>query len=154
SYVNLVVIDKQPQLQYLSIEDAIDHCARGASVWEWAGNEDGARDPDIILACAGDVVTMETVAAAQILAERLPDLHTRVVNVVDLMALPRPKDHPHGLDGTTFTELFTDNVDVVFAFHGYPGAIHHLLHGRPETDRFHVRGFVEEGTTTTPFDMV
>ncbi|HET6937760.1 MAG TPA: phosphoketolase family protein, partial [Nocardioides sp.] len=154
SYVNVVVIDKQPQLQYLSIDEAIDHCARGAGVWDWAGNEDGSLDPDIILACAGDVVTMETVAAARILAERLPDLRTRVVNVVDLMTLPRPKDHPHGLDGTTFRELFTDSVDVVFAFHGYPGAIHHLLHGRPDTDRFHVRGFVEEGTTTTPFDMV
>jgi xylulose-5-phosphate/fructose-6-phosphate phosphoketolase len=154
SYVNVVVIDKQPQLQYLSIDAAVEHCARGASVWDWAGNEDGAMDPDIVLACAGDVVTMETVAAARILAERLPDLRTRVVNVVDLMALPRPKDHPHGLEATTFKELFTDNVDVVFAFHGYPGAIHHLVHGRPDADRFHVRGFVEEGTTTTPFDMV
>jgi xylulose-5-phosphate/fructose-6-phosphate phosphoketolase len=154
SYVNVVVIDKQPQLQYLTIDEAIDHCARGASVWGWAGNEDGSVDPDVVLACAGDVVTMETVAAARILAERLPDLRTRVVNVVDLMTLPRPKDHPHGLDNTTFKELFTDHVDVVFAFHGYPGAIHHLVHGRPEADRFHVRGFVEEGTTTTPFDMV
>ena len=110
--------------------------------------------PDIVLACAGDVVTMETVAAARILKERLPRLRTRVVNVVDLMTLPRQKDHPHGMGPMLFKELFTDNVDVVFAFHGYPGAIHQLLHGRPDADRFRVRGFSEEGTTTTPFDMV
>jgi xylulose-5-phosphate/fructose-6-phosphate phosphoketolase len=154
SYVNVVVIDKQPQLQWLSIDEAITHCARGAGVWEWAGTDDGTADPDIVLACAGDVVTMETVAAARILRERLPDLRTRVVNVVDLMTLPRRKDHPHGMDETFFKELFTDHVDVVFAFHGYPGAIHQLVHGRPDADRFRVRGFVEEGTTTTPFDMV
>ena len=154
SYVNLVVIDKQPQLQWLSIDDAIAHCARGAGVWAWAGTDDGTADPDIVLACAGDVVTMETVAAASILRERLPRLRTRVVNVVDLMAMTRPKDHPHGMDATLFNELFTDHVDVVFAFHGYPGAIHQLVHGRPDADRFRVRGFIEEGTTTTPFDMV
>ena len=154
SYVNLVVIDKQPQLQWLSIEDAIAHCARGAGVWEWAGTDDGSADPDIVLACAGDVVTMEIVAAASILRERVPQLRTRVVNVVDLMAMMRPKDHPHGMDPTLFNELFTDHVDVVFAFHGYPGAIHQLVHGRPDADRFRVRGFIEEGTTTTPFDMV
>ena len=154
SYVNLVVIDKQPQLQWLSIDEAESHCARGAGIWEWAGTDDGAADPDIVLACAGDVVTMETVAAAAILRERLPHLRTRVVNVVDLLTLPRPKDHPHGMDETTFEELFTDHVDVVFAFHGYPGAIHQLVHGRPDADRFRVRGFIEEGTTTTPFDMV
>lgn len=154
SYVNLVVIDKQPQLQWLSIDDAVEHCARGAGVWTWAGTDDGEFDPDIVLACAGDVVTMETVAAAQILRERLPALRTRVVNVVDLMALPRPTDHPHGMEDTLFRELFTDHVDVVFAFHGYPGAIHQLVHGRPDADRFRVRGFIEEGTTTTPFDMV
>jgi xylulose-5-phosphate/fructose-6-phosphate phosphoketolase len=154
SYVNLVVIDKQPQLQWLTIEEAIEHCARGAGVWAWAGTDDGSADPDIVLACAGDVVTMETVAAAAILREHLPHFRTRVVNVVDLMALPRRKDHPHGMDETLFDELFTDHVDVVFAFHGYPGAIHQLVHGRPDADRFRVRGFVEEGTTTTPFDMV
>ena len=154
SYVNLIVIDKQPQLQYLSIDQAIEHCTRGAGVWDWAGNDDGTADPDIVLACAGDVVTMETVAAARILRERLPQLRTRVVNVVDLMSLIRHRDHPHGMDETLFRELFTDSVDVVFAFHGYPGAIHQLVHGRPDADRFRVRGFVEEGTTTTPFDMV
>jgi xylulose-5-phosphate/fructose-6-phosphate phosphoketolase len=154
SYVNLVVIDKQPQLQWLSMDDAIKHCADGAGIWDWAGNDDGTDDPDIVLACAGDVVTMETVAAAAILKERLPHFRTRVVNVVDLMTLPRPKDHPHGMTETFFKELFTDHVDVVFGFHGYPGAIHQLVHGRPVADRFRVRGFVEEGTTTTPFDMV
>ena len=154
SYVNLVVIDKQPQLQWLTYDEAQRHCAQGAGVWDWAGNDDGASDPDIVLACAGDVVTMETVAAASILKEHLPHLRVRVVNVVDLMTMPRPKDHPHGMSDTLFRELFTDHVDVVFAFHGYPGAIHHLVHGRPDTDRFRVRGFIEEGTTTTPFDMV
>ena len=154
SYVNLIVIDKQPQLQWLSIDEAVEHCARGAGMWTWAGNDDGTRDPDIVLACAGDVVTMETVAAARILAEQLPHLCVRVVNVVDLMSLPRRKDHPHGMSSTLFSELFTNDVDVVFAFHGYPGAIHQLVHGRPKADRFRVRGFIEEGTTTTPFDMV
>ncbi len=154
SYVNLVVIDKQPQLQWLSLDEAVEHCARGAGVWSWAGTDDGTADPDIVLACAGDVVTMETVAAAAILREHLPHFRTRVVNVVDLMTLPRRKDHPHGMDETLFNELFTDHVDVVFAFHGYPGAIHQLVHGRPDADRFRVRGFIEEGTTTTPFDMV
>ncbi|GIM96590.1 phosphoketolase family protein [Paractinoplanes toevensis] len=153
SYVNLIVIDKQPQLQYLSMDEAIAHCERGAGIWDWAGTDDGVTDPDIVLACAGDVVTMETVAAAQILKERLPNFKVRVVNVVDLMALPRPKDHPHGMSDVQFTELFTDTVDVVFAFHGYPGAIHQLVHGRPDADRFRVRGFIEQGTTTTPFDM-
>ncbi|MCY7400760.1 MAG: phosphoketolase family protein [Nocardioides sp.] len=152
-YVNLIVIDKQPQLQYLNIEEAVAHCAVGAGTWEWAGNDDGSAAPDIVLACAGDTPTLETVAAAQILRERLPELRTRVVNVVDLMVLPRPSDHPHGLAPETFTRLFTDTVDVVFAFHGFPGAVHQLVHGRPHSDRFHVRGFIEHGTTTTPFDM-
>jgi xylulose-5-phosphate/fructose-6-phosphate phosphoketolase len=154
SYVNLVVIDKQPQLQWLTMDEAIEHCTRGAGVWSWAGTDDGTADPDIVLACAGDVVTMETVAAADILREHLPHFRTRVVNVVDLMTLPRRKDHPHGMDETLFRELFTDHVDVVFAFHGYPGAVHQLVHGRPDADRFRARGFIEEGTTTTPFDMV
>lgn len=153
SYINVIVIDKQPQLQWLTMEQAVVHCTRGAGIWEWAGTDDGVADPDVVLACAGDVVTMETVAAAHIIQERLPRLNVRVVNVVDLMTLPRPKDHPHGMTPTFFKELFTDTVDVVFAFHGFPGAIHQLVHGRPDADRFHVRGFIEEGTTTTPFDM-
>ena len=153
SYVNLIVIDKQPQLQWLTMEEAVEHCARGASVWKWAGNDDPSQEPDVVLACAGDIVTMEVVAAAQILRERLPQLRTRVVNVVDLMTLIRPKDHPHGMGEMQFAELFTESVDVIFAFHGFPGAIHQVLHGRPDADRFHVRGYIEEGTTTTPFDM-
>jgi xylulose-5-phosphate/fructose-6-phosphate phosphoketolase len=154
SYINLIVIDKQPQQQWLTIDEAVDHCTTGAGIWSWAGNDDGRRDPDIVLAAAGDVVTMETVAAAQLLREMLPDLVVRVVNVVDLMTLPRPQDHPHGVDNTFFSELFTDRVDVVFSFHGFPGAVHQLVHGRPDADRFHVRGFIDQGTTTTPFDMV
>ena len=153
SYVNLIVIDKQPQPQWLGIDEAIDHCRKGADIWPWAGTDDLREDPDIVLACAGDIVTMETVAAAEILRERLPGMRVRVVNVVDLMCLPRPQDHPHGISDTFFGELFTDHVDVVFSFHGFPGAIHQLVHGRPDTDRFHVRGFIEQGTTTTPFDM-
>jgi xylulose-5-phosphate/fructose-6-phosphate phosphoketolase len=154
SYINLIVIDKQPQQQWLTIDEAVDHCTTGAGIWSWAGNDDGRRDPDIVLAAAGDVVTKETVAAAQLLREMLPDLVVRVVNVVDLMTLPRPQDHPHGVDNTFFSELFTDRVDVVFSFHGFPGAVHQLVHGRPDADRFHVRGFIDQGTTTTPFDMV
>jgi len=153
SYVNLIVIDKQPQLQYLSIDEAVAHCAAGAGVWDWAGNDDGSAQPDIVLACAGDTPTLETVAAAEILRERVPQLRTRVVNVVDLMSLVRPRSHPHGMSDILFSELFTDTGDVVFTFHGFPGAIHQLVHGRPDADRFHVRGFIEEGTTTTPFDM-
>ncbi|CAI9409095.1 phosphoketolase family protein [Aestuariimicrobium sp. T2.26MG-19.2B] len=156
SHVNLIVQDKQPQLQYLTLAEANEHCRRGASVWDWAGNEDLSTEaaPDIILGCAGDVVTMETVAAAHLLRTRLPQLTVRVVNVVNLMTLARPKDHPNGMTAELFRELFTDNVDVVFSFHGYPGTIHQLVHGRPDVDRFHCRGFIEQGTTTTPFDMV
>jgi len=153
SCVNLIVIDKQPQQQWLTFDEAVEQCRRGAAIWPWAGNDDGQDDPDVVLGCAGDVVTMETVAAAEILRERMPQLRVRVVNVNDLMALPRRRDHPHGLSDTYFRELFTDHVDVVFAFHGFPGAIHQLVHGRPDADRFHVRGFIEQGTTTTPFDM-
>ncbi len=154
SYVNLIVIDKQPQPQWLSMDEAIAHCTKGASIWEWAGSPEGPGEPDIVLGCAGDIMTQETVAAAELLRTRLPALRVRVVNVVDLMTLRRPKDHPHGMTETYFRELFTDSKDVVFAFHGYPGAIHQLVHGRPDADRFRVRGFIEEGTTTTPFDMV
>lgn len=154
SYVNVIVIDKQPQLQYLTLSEAIEHCERGASVWDWAGNESAHSDPDIVLACAGDVVTQETIAAAALLREWVPDLSVRVVNVVDLMALYVPRNHPHGMTQIEFRELFTDSTDVIFAFHGYPGAVHALVHGRPDADRFRARGFIEEGTTTTPFDMV
>ncbi|HOQ52520.1 MAG TPA: phosphoketolase family protein [Micropruina sp.] len=154
NYVNLIVQDKQPQPQWLSMPEAIAHCTKGASIWQWAGTPEDAGEPDIVLACAGDIPTLEAVAAAEIIKAKLPDIRLRVVNVVDLMTLMRPKDHPHGMSELYFKELFTDNRDVVFAFHGYPGAIHQLVHGRPDADRFRVRGFIEQGTTTTPFDMV
>ena len=154
NYVNLIVQDKQPQPQWLTMDEAIEHCTKGASIWEWAGTVEDAGEPDIVLACAGDIPTLETVAAAEIIKAKLPDIRLRVVNVVDLMTLMRPKDHPHGMSELYFKELFTDNRDVVFAFHGYPGGIHQLVHGRPDADRFRVRGFIEQGTTTTPFDMV
>ena len=153
NYVNLIVIDKQPQLQWLNMEQAIEHCTRGLSTWEWASNA-GQIEPDVVLACAGDIVTMETVAAAWLLRHHLPELKVRVVNVVDLMKLATPDMHPHGLDQASFIEHFTEDKPVVFAFHGYQRAIHELVHGRPNAERFHVRGFNEQGTTTTPFDMV
>jgi xylulose-5-phosphate/fructose-6-phosphate phosphoketolase len=154
-YVNLVVIDKQPELQYLDMGAAADHCERGASIWDWAGNEDGAGEaPDVVVAAAGDVPTLEALAATSLLRRHVPDLRVRFVNVVDLMTLTPPDVHPHGLDDDRFADLFTRDVDVVFAFHGYARALHQLLHGRPSPARFHVRGFNEQGTTTTPFDMV
>jgi len=157
-HVNLIVVDKQPHLQYLTLDEANAHCAAGASVWDWAGTETdtpGHRDePDIVLAAAGDVPTLETLAAARLLREHVPYLRVRVVNVVDLMGLLPPADHPHGFTDAKFDDLFTTDTDVVFAFHGYPRAVHELLHGRTNPGRFHVRGFIEQGTTTTPFDMV
>lgn len=152
-YVNLIIIDKQPQLQWLTMEQAIAHCTRGLSTWHWASNEDRL-EPDVVMACAGDIPTLETVAAAWWLRQHVPELKVRVVNVVDLMKLFPPYFHPHGLDNAAFVEHFTEDRPVVFAFHGYPRAIHEIIHGRPNTPRFHVRGFNEEGTTTTPFDMV
>jgi len=153
NYVNLIVIDKQPQLQWLDMSEAMQHCARGASIWRWASNDAGG-EPDVVLAAAGDIPTMEVVAAAWWLRRHAPELKVRVVNVVDLMTLFPPAAHPHGMDEVSFVDLFTRGTDVVFAFHGYQGAIHEILHGRPAPARFHVRGFNEEGTTTTPFDMV
>jgi xylulose-5-phosphate/fructose-6-phosphate phosphoketolase len=150
-YVNLMVIDKQPQLQWLNMDEAIKHCAAGISAWEWAGNT--SEEPDLVLACAGDVPTLEIIATAWLLRKRAPDLKVRVVNVVDLMALSSVEDHPHGLAEDEFTDLFTRDKPVIFAFHGYPRAVHALLHGRTRAGRFHVHGFLEEGTTTTPFDM-
>lgn len=153
SYVNLIIIDKQPQLQWLDMDSAREHCARGASAWDWASSSAGAH-PDIVLACAGDIATQETMAAAWWLRNKAPQLKVRVVNVVDLMSLASPTEHPHGMPADRFEALFTNDADVVFAFHGYPGAVHQILHGRPNPVRFHVRGYREEGTTTTPFDMV
>jgi xylulose-5-phosphate/fructose-6-phosphate phosphoketolase len=157
-HVNLIVVDKQQHLQYLDMVDAEAHCAAGASVWDWAGTEADSPgrpdEPDVVLAAAGDVPTLEILAAAQLLREYVPYLRLRVVNVVDLMALLPHDDHPHGFSAEKFEQLFTARTDVVFAFHGYPRAVHELLHGRPDVERFHVRGFSEQGTTTTPFDMV
>jgi xylulose-5-phosphate/fructose-6-phosphate phosphoketolase len=153
-YINLIIIDKQPQLQWLDMQAARTHCALGASVWDWAGTELEGAPPDIVLACAGDSATLETMAAASWLRAADPDLRVRVVNVVDLMRLAVPREHPHGMSEERFRDLFGDDAEVVFAFHGYPGAVHQLLHGRPKPERFHVRGYMEEGTTTTPFDMV
>ena len=153
NYVNLIVIDKQPQLQWLDLAAATEHCARGASVWRWASNDDGG-EPDVVLAAAGDVPTLETTAAAWWLRHHAPELRVRVVNVVDLMTLFPPDVHPHGVTRERFVELFTEDKPVVFAFHGYQRAIHEIVHGRPSAERFHVRGFREQGTTTTPFDMV
>ncbi len=153
NYVNVVVAGKQPALQYLDREAALRHCAAGIGLWPWASN-DGGQDPDVVLACAGDVPTMETLAAADLLRRHVPDLLVRVVNVVDLMALQPPSEHPHGLQQSVFDSLFTPNRPVIFAFHGYPWLVHRLIHGRSCAERFHVHGYIEEGTTTTPFDMV
>jgi xylulose-5-phosphate/fructose-6-phosphate phosphoketolase len=154
NYVNLIAIDKQPQLQWLDMDAAIEHLIRGASVWEWASNVPEGEDPDVVLGCAGDIPTLETVAAAHWLRKHAPELKVRVVNVVDLMTLFPREFHPHGMSETRFVELFTANKQVVFAFHGYQRAIHEIVHGHIDVDRFHVRGFSEQGTTTTPFDMV
>lgn len=152
-YINLIVIDKQVHPVWLDIAAARRHCARGASIWGWAGNDRG-QEPDVVLCCAGDIATEETVAAAWLLRRYLPEMKVRVVNVVDLMRLWPSEMHPHGMDAESFLDLFGEDHQVIFAFHGYPGAIHQMLHGRPNPERFHVRGYVEEGTTTTPFDMV
>ena len=152
-YVNVIVAGKQPALQYLSMDDAIVHCTRGASIWDWASTDEGA-EPDVVLGCAGDIPTLETLAAAAILRERLPELKVRVVNVVDLMRLQPESEHPHGLPDTEFDSLFTRDRPIVFAYHGYPTLIHRLTYRRANHHNLHVRGYKEEGTTTTPFDMV
>ena len=152
-YVNVIVAGKQPALDYLSMKDAIVHCTRGLGIWHWASTDDGA-EPDVVLGCAGDIPTLETLAAAAILRGRLPDLKVRVVNVVDLMRLQPETEHPHGLPDAEFDSLFTRNRPVVFAYHGYPWLIHRLTYRRTNHDNLHVRGYKEEGTTTTPFDMV
>jgi len=153
NYINLIVIDKQPQLQWLDMNEAIAHCTRGASIWKWASTNNG-EDPEVVLASAGDVPTLEATAAAWWLRQRVPDLRLRFVNVVDLMTLFTPDEHPHGMDDEPFRGLFTGDRPVIFAFHGYQRVIHQVVHGRPHAGRFHVRGFNEQGTTTTPFTMV
>jgi xylulose-5-phosphate/fructose-6-phosphate phosphoketolase len=152
NYVNVIVAGKQPALQWLDMESAIEHSTIGIGIWEWASTDNGV-EPDVVMACCGDVPTLETLAAVDILRGRLPDLKIRVVNVVDLMTLQPSTEHPHGLSDREFDSLFTANKPVVFAFHGYPWFIHRLTYRRTNHDNFHVRGYKEEGTTTTPFDM-
>jgi xylulose-5-phosphate/fructose-6-phosphate phosphoketolase len=154
-YVNVVVAGKQPQADWLTVDEAALHCARGLGIWPWAGNNDEPGElPDVVLACAGDIPTLETLAAAAILREQLPDLRVRVINVVDLMRLQPENEHPHGLPDREFDTLFTADRPVIFAFHGYPWLIHRLTYRRTNHSGIHVRGYKEKGTTTTPFDMV
>lgn len=151
--INVIVAGKQPEPQWLTIDEAAAHCEAGAGVWEWAGTEVASTEPDVVMACAGDVPTLETLAAVMLLREAVPELKIRVVNVVDLMVLQSPKHHPHGLPDEAFDRLFTTDKPVVFAYHGYPYLIHRMTYKRTNHRNFHVRGFIEEGTTTTPFDM-
>ncbi|MFQ6079763.1 MAG: phosphoketolase, partial [Thermodesulfobacteriota bacterium] len=151
-YVNLIVASKQMIPQWLDMDAAREHCVRGTSVWAWASNDGGT--PDVVLAAAGDVPTEEVVAAAGLLRSELPELLVRVVNVVDLFTLISHHDHPHGLDDVAFVDLFTEDKPVIFAFHGYPRLIHELVYHRPNPSRFHVHGYIEEGRTTIPFDML
>jgi xylulose-5-phosphate/fructose-6-phosphate phosphoketolase len=152
-YVNVIVAGKQPALDLLSMEDAIVHCTKGLGIWDWASNDEGA-EPDVVLACCGDVPTLETLAATALLREHLPDVRVRVVNVVDLMRLQPESEHPHGLSDRDFDALFTTSKPIVFAYHGYPWLLHRLMYRRTNHRNIHVRGYKEEGTTTTPFDMV
>ncbi len=152
-YVNVIVAGKQPSLDYLSMDEAVAHCTRGIGIWDWASNDEGG-EPDVVLGCAGDIPTLETLAAAALLREHLPELKVRVVNVVDLMRLQDEREHPHGLSDGQFDALFTRDRPVIFAYHGYPWLIHRLTYRRANHHNIHVRGYKEEGTTTTPFDMV
>ena len=152
NYVNVIVAGKQPALQYLDRQQAVKHCATGIGIWPWASNDENS-EPDVVMACAGDVPTLETLAAVSILRARIPELKVRVVNVVDLMTLQPPSEHPHGLSDRDFDGLFTTDKPIIFAFHGYPWLIHRLTYRRTNHGNLHVRGYKEEGTTTTPFDM-
>jgi len=153
-YVNVVVAGKQPGPQLLDMDDAIAHCTRGLGIWDWAGTEVPGEEPDVVLACAGDIPTLEVLAAADLLRQHLPHLKVRVVNVVDLMRLQDPAEHPHGLTSRDFDTIFTTGSPIIFAFHGYPWLIHRLTYRRTGHHNLHARGYKEEGTTTTPFDMV
>ncbi|MFC1761661.1 phosphoketolase [Planctomycetota bacterium] len=152
-YVNVIVAGKQPQQQWLSMDAAIKHCTAGIGIWEWASNDKGA-EPDVVMACCGDVPTLETLAAVKLLREHTPDLKVRVVNVVDLMTLQHREEHPHSLSDKAFDTLFTTNKPIIFAYHGYPWLIHRLAYRRTNHKNLHVRGYKEEGTTSTPFDML
>ncbi len=151
-YVNVIVAGKQPALQFLDMESAIEHCTTGIGIWEWASTDKGA-EPDVVMACAGDVPTLETLAAVDLLRQHFPDIRIRVVNVVDLMTIQPSSEHPHGLSDVDFNSLFTVDKPIIFAYHGYPWLIHRLTYRRHNHDNLHVRGYKEEGTTTTPFDM-
>jgi len=160
NYINIIIIDKQPQLQYFTLEEARVHAKLGASILRWASNEgpeaekDSSVEPDVVFASCGDVPTQEALAAVWWLRKKAPQIRVRFVNVLDAMCMYKPDRHPHGLSNEKFYELFGQNCEVIFAFHGYPGGVKMLIHGRGNTDRFHVRGYQENGTTTTPFDMV
>jgi len=151
-YINVIVAGKHPELQWLDIDAAIQHCTAGIGIWDWASNDEGV-EPDVVMACSGDVPTLETLAAVALLRKDIPDLKIRVVNVVDLMTLQPSSEHPHGLSDRDFDSIFTADKPIVFAFHGYPWLIHRLTYRRTNHDNLHVRGYKEEGTTTTPFDM-
>jgi len=153
-YVNVVVAGKQPNPNWLTMDEAVTHCTRGLGIWDWAGSEVEGTEPDVVLACAGDIPTIEVLAAAKILREEVPDLKVRVVNVVDLMRLQDETEHPHGLSQKAFDGIFGEDIPVVFAYHGYPWLIHRLAYRHDRHSRVHVRGYKEEGTTTTPFDML
>ncbi len=153
NYINVIVAGKQPQPQWLDMESAVKHCTAGIGIWEWASNDRGA-EPDVVMACCGDVPTLETLAAVELLRDYASDLRVRVINVVDLMTLQPREEHPHGLSGLEFDTLFTQDKPIIFAYHGYPWLIHRLTYRRTNHDNLHVRGYKEEGTTTTPFDMV
>jgi xylulose-5-phosphate/fructose-6-phosphate phosphoketolase len=152
-YINVIVAGKQPELQWLDMDAAVKHCTAGLGIWEWASNDD-EQEPDVVMACAGDVPTLETLAAVDFLRSHYPDLKIRVVNVVDLMTLQPQSEHPHGLSDRDFDSIFTVDKPIIFAFHGYPYLIHRLTYRRTNHKNIHVRGYKEEGTTTTPFDMV
>jgi xylulose-5-phosphate/fructose-6-phosphate phosphoketolase len=150
--VNVVVAGKQPALQWLDMASAVEHCTVGAGIWQWASTDEGT-EPDVVMACAGDVPTLETLAAVDLLRKHFADIKIRVVNVVDLMTLQPDTEHPHGLSDCDFDSMFTTNKPIIFAYHGYPWLIHRLTYRRTNHKNLHVRGYKEEGTTTTPFDI-
>ncbi|WP_156778016.1 phosphoketolase family protein [Chlorobium ferrooxidans] len=154
NYINVIVAGKQPEWQWLDMEAAVRHCAFGISIWEWASNDSADGEPDVVMACAGDVPTLETLAAVDILREKIPDIKIRVVNVVNLMTLQPREEHPHGLSDRDFDDIFTTDKPIIFAYHGYPWLIHRLAYRRTNHKNLHVRGYKEEGTTTTPFDIL
>ncbi len=151
-YVNVIVAGKQPELQWLDMDAAVKHCTAGIGLWEWASSDAGG-EPDVVMACAGDVPTLETLAAVDLLRRHLPQLKVRVINIVDLMTIQPQSEHPHGLADKDFDQLFTTDKPIIFAYHGYPWLIHRLTYRRTNHKNLHVRGYKEEGTTTTPFDM-